>query len=38
MTYDPHYHPYPSYRVPVYAKKEWYPHLSRLQRRQVLIF
>jgi gamma-glutamyltranspeptidase/glutathione hydrolase len=21
MTYDPHYHPYPSYRVPVYAKK-----------------
>lgn len=21
MTYDPHYHPYLSYRVPVYAKK-----------------
>ncbi|MEB2293411.1 gamma-glutamyltransferase [Priestia megaterium] len=21
MTYDPHYHPHPSYRVPVYAKK-----------------
>lgn len=21
MNYDPHYHPYPSCRVPVYAKK-----------------
>ncbi|TCN12158.1 hypothetical protein EV581_103530 [Bacillus sp. BK006] len=21
MSYDPHYHPYSSYRVPVYAKK-----------------
>lgn len=21
MNYDPHYHPYPSYQVPVYAKK-----------------